>query len=163
MQLPRQSSAHQESSQCVQLTGHGMGKAKRSSQKEDSSELKLREVEKSQPQPQTRGASSSITHEIRRQKTYKSSIPEKKILAICRPDNPIQAQLPRQSQREVRARLEKDRSIEAIYTSLHGIIPVAQCTWETVCEARSGEVQLHARSKLNILLRTTTNDRTLVH
>jgi hypothetical protein len=40
-----------------------MGKTKRSCQKEVSSELKLREVEKSQPQPRTRGASSRTTYE----------------------------------------------------------------------------------------------------
>jgi hypothetical protein len=56
-----------------------MRKAKRSGQKEDSSEPKLQEVEKSQPQPRTRIASRRITHKIWRQKTYSSSIQEKKI------------------------------------------------------------------------------------
>jgi hypothetical protein len=65
--------------------------------------------------------------------------------------------------KKVRAGLKKDQFINTLHISVHGIISVAQRTMETLCQARSGEIWLQARSKLHILLQTTANYRTPVH
>jgi hypothetical protein len=66
-----------------------MVKTKRSGQKEDMSKLELQEMEKNQPLPRARGVSNRTANEIQGQKTHRSSIAEKNVLAANRPNYPI--------------------------------------------------------------------------